>query len=628
MVSSKRVVLLSSVIGLAGTSSNSFRQRIAGGSQKERSMNKIIRAVFGKKTSISSKDERPQPLSYKQRISNPEGGWSPVGFDDNGHYVILSRKTGRLVTLSPRSLDENTLRAVVGSQYCDQNHGEHDSKLEKEVFNPSSLADTIREECDGRGRVDLTKVRTPGFYVDDGKLLVHFGNEVYEANGEPVDVTPWKTVYVTGQNLGFFFGTSVARQEEVRLLEEAVQGFNFRTHFDSVALLGWFVTAVFGAVIDHRPILAVTAERGSGKTTLIELLSALLGPQAFRRDGVPTVAQVIYELENRSAALLVDEFEAKGTKKKPVEDFLELARTSFTLSKDARIARVIAGRSRSYNPPAGVLVAGIALPAFDEASETRTVRIQMQLLPAGSQRVISQLLDSSNRAAVEELGAKIRRMLIGRWNVLVSAQKAVRGILVALGHEARAADRLSPLIAGYVALTSEELPSQPQLEALLEECQLLQAEVKHVQRDCELCLSVLLNRRVVIFKTVGGKTERAHERIRNVIRCVVGSGADVETRQSLIRQLEKFGLRPMWRRASNEWKLMVCASEMNSGMRRLMTGTHWSCGGWKDVLARLPGAVLGQQRVDGMSQKVIELCLPMELMSPECDDGYEVPEAA
>lgn len=66
-------------------------------------MNKIIHAVFGKKTSISSDKQRPaQTLYGMQCISNPEGGWAPAGFDEKGRYVVLSRKTGRLVTLSPR----------------------------------------------------------------------------------------------------------------------------------------------------------------------------------------------------------------------------------------------------------------------------------------------------------------------------------------------------------------------------------------------------------------------------------------------------------------------------------------------------------------------------------------------
>jgi hypothetical protein len=55
--------------------------------------------------------------------------------------------------------------------------------------------------------------------------------------------------------------------------------------------------------------------------------------------------------------------------------------------------------------------------------------------------------------------------------------------------------------------------------------------------------------------------------------------------------------------------------------------TLWSSGGWRDVLSHFPGAVVGQQRVDGMSRKVVELCLPMELMSPESGGGYDLPEA-
>lgn len=592
-------------------------------------MNNIIRAIFGKKSSTSSTDNvAAQTQNNMQCISIPEGGWEPVGFDENGHYVILSRKTGGLKTLSPRSLDENTLRAAVGTQYCDQNHLEYDDKLEDEVFSPLALAETIRAECDRRGRLDLAKVRGPGFYVDGGKLVVNFGNEVYQSTGEPVDTTPGKVVYVSGQGLGFSFETPVATREDVQQLEDAVKGFNFQNRFDSVALLGWFANSVFGSVVGHRPLLAVTAERGSGKTTLIELLSALLGSQSLRRDGVPTVAQVIYELEKRSAALLVDEFETNGAKKKPVQDFFELARTSFTNSKDARIARVIAGKMRSYNPPSGVLVAGIALPGFDVASETRTVRVQMQPLPAGNQRTMNELLDASNRANVEELGAKIRRMLIGRWDVLFSAQKVVRSILVDLGHEARTADRFSPLIAGYVALTSEKLPTQQWFEAFLEECQLTTVEVKNVQRDCEICFAQLLSRRVAVFHEVGGMPKKSYQRIQDVIRCVVGSNADTEMRESLIRQLEKFGLRPMWRSSTKEWKLEVCSSEMNTGMRKLMQGTPWSSGGWRDVLSRLPGAKVGQQRVDGMSQKVVELCIPEELFFPETDGGYDLPEAA
>ncbi|MEM8518314.1 hypothetical protein [Janthinobacterium sp. CAN_S7] len=144
----------------------------------------------------------------------------------------------------------------------------------------------------------------------------------------------------------------------------------------------------------------------------------------------------------------------------------------------------------------------------------------------------------------------------------------------------------------------------------------------------ELCLSLLLNRRAVIYEAVGGKPVKSHKRVRDVIARIMSSDLDDEMRRALMRQLEKFGLRPLWKSTTNQWNLVVAASEMNGGLRRLMQGTPWSSGGWKDVLSRVPAAVMGQQRVDGMSQKVVELCLTEDLISPESGDEYELPEAA
>src|SRR5471032_743159 len=118
--------------GLVGTSNELLSSVIQtpAALKKERSMSKIISANFGNKNSISSNERRfAQTFSSKHCISNPEGGWEPVGFDENGCYVVLSRKTGQLKTFRPNSLDGNTLRMVVGTQYCAQHYGEYDSKL-------------------------------------------------------------------------------------------------------------------------------------------------------------------------------------------------------------------------------------------------------------------------------------------------------------------------------------------------------------------------------------------------------------------------------------------------------------------------------------------------------------------
>jgi hypothetical protein len=104
---------------------------------------------------------------------------------------------------------------------------------------------------------------------------------------------------------------------------------------------------------------------------------------------------------------------------------------------------------------------------------------------------------------------------------------------------------------------------------------------------------------------------------------------DAEVREMLSKQLEEFGIRPLWDRSSASWKLAVCSSEHHEGMRKLMMRTDWALGGWKDVLMRLPGADASIQKVARITQRVVLLDMPREVLEPEYPDyDFPVPEAA
>ena len=559
-------------------------------------------------------------------LVSPEGGWEPAGFDSNGNYVVLSRKTGRLVTLRPENLNEKKLRAVLGSQFCDDRCSELDPDTKMAVFSADALTRSIRNECDALGEFDFKKVRGPGLYRDGDELVVHHGTSVRTASGEAVNVYPSQDAgaYEVGPRLGFGPDTACATAEDVKSLVETVQSFGLARRFDVVALLGWWATAFFGAVVPHRPILALTAERGSGKTTLVDLFATLLGPQAFRREGVPTVAQVLYELEHKSAALLTDEFEARGQKKKPVEDLLEMFRGAFSNGEGGRQTRVYGGKTRYYNAPSGVLLAGISLPAFDPATESRTVRVQLETLPATC-RDDNPLLCSHQRHLVEDLGRRLRRLLVQRWPVMRDALAALRPLLAERGHEPRAADKLAPLLAGYVALTEGALPSREALEALVESCGLNDVQRERAPRDCEECLRVLLSRKVRIFRNRNGRLSSSPERVVEVVRSIANLGGDAEEREALSQQLQEFGLRIVMDKTTSAWQLAVCASQNHDGVRRMMQGTGWANGGWKDVLMRLSGAEYTSMRVAKVCERVVVMDLAPELFLTSDEDDCGLP---
>jgi hypothetical protein len=574
-----------------------------------------IVSLFGpRKTGL-----KPAPANFGETGSDAkcliseEGGWAAGGFDAGGDYVILSKKTGRLCVLRSAQLTEGVLRARLGTQYCDKYWSIENPHSKKREFSALTLAEHIRRACDARGEFDFKHLRGPGIYRDGDDLVVNYGTQVRTSQGSACDVMlpPGKGAYQAGPSLGFDAETECASADDVEAFVEAVRSFGLPGRFDAVALVGWWVMAFYGAVLPHRPILAVTAEKGSGKSTLIELFGNLLGPQAIRRDGLPTVAQVIYALESKMAVLLTDEVESDAPKQ-AVTRFLEMARVGFSNAEVGRQSRVIGQKARLFNAPTGVLVAGTALPEFDSASESRTIRVQLEPL-SGDRQHCNPLLDFGKSSEVEELGRRMRRLLIARWPVMRDTLAAASQHLRELGHEPRSADKLAPVVAGYLALTREAAPSGEELAAFVESCGLQEVRRERAPRDCEECLQTILARKVRVYWGRAMGANSSIERIANVIRRIASPNWPEDGRRALSRQLEEFGLRLIPDPSNSQWRLAVCTSKHHEGIKKLLQSTRWGApGAWKVVLMRIPGAMYEVQRIAGTAERVVVVSLPAD----------------
>ncbi len=583
--------------------------------------NNVLSVFFGSNNKAKAEATGIAASHSIAEITWAEGGWSTAGYLPTGEYRILSRKTGLVVDLRPKQLDEATLRAFIGNSYCKDHYSEEDPKSKKVVFKAELLAEEIRTACDDFGPAEPAAVRGPGLYRDGGnRLTVNYGNAVYDQDGNPVSTKPERgQVYVSGPGLGFGPDTPCANSAEVAELEAVYESFNFEQAYGASVSMGWMASSFFGSVLPNSPSIFLSAELGSGKTTWVELQKGLLGPQAFRRDGVPTVAQVIYALQNTSAALLLDEFQPQKASKKQVADLAEVFNAGFTNAQVGRITRVIGGQMRHFNPPAGVALCGIDLPGFEDALESRGVRLRMAVLSRSGQ-FKSPLLDSVNREAVEAMGARIRRLLVTRWPVMNGTRLVVHQLLQEIGHTSRAADKLSPLLAGYIALKHEAVPAREVLVELIARWELNEVKANERESSKEACLNVLLDRKVVLFLDKGGKPVKAHERVRDAIRLLASLKGDREARRPLEKQLELLGLKPIFQPDSDSWRLAVASSEHNLGLRRMFQATPWAAGGWADVLARLPGATKTNQRLAGDSVKVVVVHLPVSVVQPVFDE--------
>ena len=205
------------------------------------------------------------------------------------------------------------------------------------------------------------------------------------------------------------------------------------------------------------------------------------------------------------------------------------------------------------------------------------------------------------------------------------ALAALRPLLAQRGHEPRAADKLAPLLAGYVALTEEALPSLEALVALVESCGLHEVQRERVPRDCEECLRVLLGRKVRIYRRRDGRVSSNLLKVVEVVRELADPNGDVGEREALSQQLQDFGMRLMMNKTTATWQLVVCSSPNHDGMRRMMQGTDWAKGGLKDVLMRLPGAKYTSVRVAKACERGVIVDLGAELFVESDEDCCGVP---
>jgi len=368
----------------------------------------------------------------------------------------------------------------------------------------------------------------------------------------------------------------------------------------------------------NSPSIILTAEKGAGKSTWVSLQVALLGQQAILRDGVPSAPQVLHAVSEKSVTLICDEFEPLKRSKAQLESLTEVFNSGFTKSTGKGKFTRVSGKSlRYFNPPSGVALCGINVPELDDALESRSVRLSMVRKDrAGESKC--RLLNTANGEA-RLLGARLRRLLVSRWQVVRDTRAQVHEMLQSIGHSDRFADTYSPLVAGYIGLKHAAVPERHVLEELLAQWSLNEVRVDELDTPSEACLSTLLDRKVVIKVREGDSLAKTHMRLRDAIHMMAGRKGD-QQRKEIAYQLELLGIRPLHDEGGGAWRMAVAASQHHREMRLLTTGTPWARGAWKDALLRLPGSAKGQARLAGESVKVVIVRLPDSVMNPLASD--------
>lgn len=212
-----------------------------------------------------------------------------------------------------------------------------------------------------------------------------------------------------------------------------------RRDLDAYLLFGWILSAMMGGALKWRPMAWVTGDAGSGKSTIHELLRAMLTEEWMVYSSDPTEAGVRQLIDQSSVPVLLDEAEPRADDNTRILGMVALARQA------ASGGIVLRGGSnhkgRKFQARSSFLFSSILVPGLLDQDIQRLALLRLNPLKLGS-------IPPEIRAAEwGPIGRGVMARLVALWPHLHETLEIFRGALSRVGHSARGCDQFGTILA-------------------------------------------------------------------------------------------------------------------------------------------------------------------------------------
>lgn len=329
-------------------------------------------------------------------------------------------------------------------------------------------------QCHHRGQYEEDAVRGTGVYLDEGRVILHVGDKVYE-DGKERKFHQIKSdrIYVPRTKINPIHMLQL-EDAELKLVWDSFDKINLKDKEKKVYIFGWLVCAVLTGVLDWRPHLYITGSKGSGKTELLGFISGILqkGFNVVTMQAVHSTSKGMRQaLDSCAVPIIVDEVEADTqTQKKISEDIVRF----FRIASSNSAAKILLGRqnqnARIIGSDACGIMAGINMQLKEEQDLSRFCIIDMEVPRDKDSRELAKEWDKVKEVwnrIDEEWARKFVTRVITNVKTIKQNIDAYRKYLNrnVEGFPARLADQHGTLLAASViwehtrVLTEEEMAS-------------------------------------------------------------------------------------------------------------------------------------------------------------------------
>lgn len=474
-------------------------------------------------------------------------------------------------------------------------------------WKPEEFAKDLMAECAEHGVWEpFERVRGAGCWLDDDdEIVIHCGDEIIK-NGTKIN---------PGVCGAFVYPSEPARQKpwegdvkpaDFEPLYSLLKTWAWRRPLvDPLLLLGWIGAAFVGGALKWRPLMWLSGDRGTGKSTLQEVLNCVFNNSILSVSD-PTPAAIFQKTGFSSLPVALDEMEPEAESKK-VQNIIKLARQA--CSGGVILRGSAEGNASEFKARNCYLFSSILVPALLPQDRSRMAILELDNISGTPPRI--------NRKELALTGSKILRRMIDKREDFRLNMENLRIGFSQMGFDSRGCDQFGTLIAAAEVLlydypmTTDDVSEMCNLMQDVIAAEKFDNDANHIRCRDHLLTSILDTFRDGRKRSIGDWIAQAAGRDNTNKE----EGAD-----NAHKTLAAIGLKVDREMINGVSTVCLFVATNHQGLAKIYKDTDWAGGVWTQAFRRFKQAsAYNTRRFGGVASKCT--VIPLDEILGSKDNG-------
>jgi putative DNA primase/helicase len=353
-----------------------------------------------------------------------------------------------------------------------------------------AAADDLMRRCRDRGIFWSENVRGIGIWNDAGRTVVHLGDKLW-VDGSEMGIHDLHGNYIYQLERACRpIHPRPLKLDELAPIHQLLGLVNFERPEQKYFLGGWLMAARLSGMLTWRPHVWITGESGSGKSTILQrFVYPMLGDVRQRFTGGTTEAGMRQAIRANAIPVVFDEFEPDSPEAaQRVKSCLEFIRQASTDS-GMIVKGSTQGEAMAYRARFCAGVSAIRTMLNTQADRTRFTLVELKKVQQGNTKQWQDVQKALEMFTPEYADRYFARLL----GMLPAIKENMRRFELAFSeiHSQRLGQQYGPLLAGWAALTADDVLHPEEVEGLVASIDLEMEGAASGETDQEACLQHL-----------------------------------------------------------------------------------------------------------------------------------------